>query len=264
MKKAVAVALLGVAFSSVSVLADDIGTAPPPIRHVRIAIDGGYPPFSMVTAEGELAGFDVDIARALCDAAELDCEIVTQDWDGMIPGLMARKFDAVVASMAITPERLEKVDFTHKYYTSPGKFVAPKDADLEITPEGLAGRTACVQVSTIHERYLRATFPDADVQTYRSQQEALFDLAAGRCDVLLGEGIMLEDAFLETPEGEGFAFVGPTVSDPKWYGEGAGIAVHKGDAELVRILNAAIDEIRANGTYARINDRYFDFDIYGE
>lgn len=129
---------------------------------------------------------------------------------------------------------------------------------------GLAGKTACVQVSTIHENYLRDNFPDAVIQTYRTQQDALFDLAPGRCDVLPDERIMLEAGFLEPPAGEGFAFVGPTVSDPRWYGEGAGIAVHKGDKELVEILNAAIDKIRAEGTYARINDAYCDFDIYGD
>jgi ABC-type amino acid transport substrate-binding protein len=177
---------------------------------------------------------------------------------------MADKFDAVVASMAITPERREKVDFTRKYYISPAKFVARKDAGIEISPEGLAGKTACVQGATIHENYLRDSFPKLTIQTYETQQDATFDLVAGRCDVLLGEATVLSTGFLKQPEGAEFEYVGPAVADPRWYGEGAGIAVRKGNTELVELLNRAIDEIRANGTYARINAKYFDFDLYGE
>lgn len=243
-------------------LAPGDGRAAPP--KLRIATDGAYPPFSMVTPEGELAGFDVDIARALCAAVEVECEIIQHDWDGMIPGLMADKFDAVVASMAITEERRARVDFTRKYYISPARFISARGAQIEISPEGLAGRIACVQGGTIHENYLRGSFPGLEIQTYRTQQDATFDLAAGRCDVLLGEAVVLSGGFLKQPEGAAFGYVGPSVADPRWYGEGAGIAVRKGNTELVELFNRAIDAIRADGTYARINDKYFDFDLYGE
>lgn len=233
-------------------------------RLIRIGTEAAYPPFAMVTPEGELAGFDVDIARALCAAAGFECEIVSHSFDGLIPGLDARKFDAIVASMAITEERRKHVDFTEKYYVSPGRFVARQGAGIEISPTGLAGKVACVQGASIHENYLRDSFPDIETRIYGTQQEAVLDLIAGRCDVLLGEALSLGKDLLETPEGTGFAYVGPSISDPRWYGEGAGIAVRKGDSELVALFNEAIRKIRADGTYARINDKYFDFDIYGE
>lgn len=233
-------------------------------RKVVIGTEAAYPPFATITSEGELAGFDIDIARALCAAAGFDCTIVDHSFDGLIPGLLAGKFDALVASMAITDERRKQVDFTEKYYNSPGRFVARQDAGIAISPEGLAGRTACVQGATIHESYLRDVYPDTALKVYRTQQEAIMDLVAGRCDVLLGEGIVLARDLLETPEGAGFAYVGAPVSDPRWYGEGVGIAVRKGDTELREAFNRAIERIRADGAYATINDAYFPFDIYGE
>lgn len=233
-------------------------------RVIRIGTEAAYPPFAMITPEGELAGFDVDIARALCAAAAFECEIVSHSFDGLIPGLNAKKFDAIVASMAITDERRKHVDFTEKYYVSPGRFVARQGADIEISPAGLAGEVACVQGASIHESYLRGSFPDLDIKTYGTQQEAVMDLIAGRCDVLLGEALSLSGDLLQTPEGAGFVYLGESVSDPRWYGEGAGIAVRKGDSELASAFNRAIETIRANGAYAEINDKYFDFDIYGE
>ncbi len=233
-------------------------------RLIRIGTEAAYPPFASVAPDGELTGFDIDIAHALCAAAQVECEIVNHSFDGLIPGLNAKKFDAIIASMAITDERRKVVDFTDKYYVSPGRFVARKDAGIEISPAGLAGKVACVQGASIHESYFRDSFPDIETKAYGTQQEAVLDLIAGRCDVLLGEALSLGKDLLQTPEGADFAYVGPSVSDPRWYGEGAGIAVRKGDAELAALFNAAIEKIRADGTYARINDKYFDFDIYGE
>src|SRR3546814_5768114 len=122
--------------------------------------------------------------------------------------------------MSITEERRKHVDCTEKYYMSPGRFVAPKGADIEISPAGLAGKVACVQGASIHESYLRGSLPDLKMKTYGTQQEAVMDLIAGRCDVLLGEALSLGRDLLETPEGAGFVYVGESVSDPRWYGEG--------------------------------------------
>jgi lysine-arginine-ornithine-binding protein len=233
-------------------------------RVIRIGTEAAYPPFASIAPDGEFVGFDIDIARALCAAARVECEIENYSFDGLIPGLDAKQFDAIIASMAITEERRKVVDFTDKYYVSPGRFVAQKDANIEISPAGLADKVACVQGASIHESYFRDSFPDVETRTYGTQQEAVLDLIAGRCDVLLGEALSLDRDLLQTPEGDDFTYIGPTVSDPRWYGEGAGIAVRKGDSELVALFNAAIKQIRADGTYARINDKYFDFDIYGE
>jgi arginine/ornithine transport system substrate-binding protein len=233
-------------------------------ERLRIGVEGAYPPFSSVTPEGELVGFDIDIAKALCEQMQAECTLVQQDWDGIIPALLARKYDAIVASMSITEERKQKVDFTKKYYQTPARFVAKKGSGVEITPEGLEGKKVGVQRATIHDSFLTDNYGDSvEIVRYGTQDEANLDLVAGRVDLLLADSIALRDGLLKTPEGADFEFVGPSFSDPKWFGEGAGIAVRKGDTELQEKLNLAIDEIRANGTWDRIAQKYFDFDVYG-
>src|SRR5262245_41140975 len=127
-------------------------------RKVKIGTEGAYPPFNSIDTSGELVGFDIDIAKALCDAANFECEFVVQDWDGIIPGLIAKKYDAIIASMSITDERRKAVDFTDKYYNTPAKFVAAEGAGFDISPEGLAGKAIGVQRATIHENFVRAKF----------------------------------------------------------------------------------------------------------
>ncbi|MBB3066381.1 MULTISPECIES: ABC transporter substrate-binding protein [Limibacillus] len=230
---------------------------------VRVGTEGAYPPFNSIDDAGNLVGFDIDISNALCESAGLNCTFITQDWDGIIPGLQAKKYDAIIASMSITPKRMEVVDFTGKYYNTPAKFVAAKDSNFDISPDGLAGKVVGVQRATIHEDFLRATFPKAEVRNYGTQEEANADLASGRLDLVMADSVALLDGFLETPDGEGFQFVGPDYNDPKFHGEGAGIAVRKGEDKLRECLNEAISDIRAKGIYQKINEKYFDFDVYG-
>jgi lysine-arginine-ornithine-binding protein len=232
-------------------------------QHVKIATEGAYPPFNSIDSDGKVQGFDVDIGNALCAAADLDCEWVVQDWDGMIPGLLAKKFDVILASMSITEERKQKVAFTNKYYNSGARFVAKKGADFDLTPEGLKGKAVGVQRATIHENFLRDTVPDADIRVYATQDEANADMVAGRLDLLLADSVALDEGFLKTDQGADFAFIGPTYSDPKWFGEGAGLALRKGDDALRETLNGAIKKIRDDGTYKTIQDKYFTYDIYG-
>ena len=232
---------------------------------LRIGTEGAYPPFNWIDDEGNLKGFDVDIAKALCEEMNRECEFVVQDWDGIIPGLLAKKYDAIVASMSITEERAKKVDFTDKYYQTPARFVAPKGSDIEITEEGLDGKTIGVQRATIHENFVRDNFGDvADVKAYATQDEANLDLIAGRLDAILADSIALQESLLESDAGEDFEFVGPGFTDPKWFGEGVGIAVRPGEDALRKDFNEAIAAIRQGGTYQKINDKYFDFDVYGE
>ena len=230
---------------------------------VRIGTEGAYPPFNSIDSSGNLVGFDVDIAKALCKAAHFKCEFVVQDWDGMIPGLIAKKYDAIIASMSITEERKQKVDFTNKYYSTPAKFVAKEGANFDISAEGLAGKAIGVQGATIHENFVRDNFPDTTVRSYKTQDEANQDLVSGRVDLVLADSVALLDGFLNTDAGKGFAFFGPGYTDPKWFGDGVGIAIRKGQDDLRMKLNAAIDQIRADGTYKTIQDKYFDFDVYG-
>ena len=232
-------------------------------RKVKIGTEGAYPPFNSIDAQGKLVGFDVDIANALCEAANFECEFVVQDWDGIIPGLIAKKYDAIIASMSITEQRKEVVDFTDKYYNTPAKFVAGKDADFDISPEGLAGKVVGVQRATTHENFLRGEFPEVEIRTYATQDEANADLVSGRLDLIMADSVALLEGFLTTDEGQDFEFVGPDYNDPRYHGEGAGIAIRKGEDELRALFNEAIDEIRADGTYQAINEKYFDFDVYG-
>ncbi|MFO1035593.1 MAG: ABC transporter substrate-binding protein [Geminicoccaceae bacterium] len=230
---------------------------------VRIGVEGAYPPFSSVDPSGQVVGFDIDIANALCTAMNADCKLVQQDWDGIIPALLAKKYDAIIASMSITEERKKTVDFTNKYYQTPAQFVAKKGSGIEITKEGLAGKKVGVQRATTHDAFVTAKFGDTvEVVRYGTADEANLDLVAGRIDLRLDDIVALDQGLLKTDQGKDFEMVGPPQQDPI-FGEGAGIAVRKGDDKLREAFNKAIDQIRADGTYKAIQDKYFTFDVYG-
>ncbi len=241
------------------------GAAAADMKKVTLGTEGAYPPFNWIDENGDLQGFDIEIGNALCAAAKLDCTWEVQDWDGIIPGLLAKKYDTIVASMSITEERKQKVDFTGKYYTTPAKFVRMKGSGIEISDEGLDGLAVGVQRATIHENFLRDNYGDiVTIKAYATQDEANLDFVAGRVDLLLADSMALQGGFLDTPDGADAEFVGPDFTDPQWFGDGAGIAVRKGEGELLEALNGAIAAIRADGTYKAINDKYFDFDVYGD
>jgi arginine/ornithine transport system substrate-binding protein len=231
---------------------------------IRIATEGAYAPFNYVTPDGELAGFDVDIAKALCAELKAECTLVKQDWDGMIPALNQRRFDAIVASMSITPDRLEQVGFTDKYYQTPARAVIKKGSGVEISETGLTGKKIGVQRETIHDRFVTDTFGGvAEIVRYGTQDEANLDAVAGRVDVLFADSIALSEGFLKTEQGNDFEFAGPEFRDPNYFGTGAGIAIRKEDTDLRDTLNRALAAIRSNGTYDQIAAKYFDFDVYG-
>ncbi len=234
-------------------------------KKVRVGVEGAYPPFSSVTPEGELVGFDIDIAKALVAAMGAEIDLVAQDWDGIIPALLAKKYDCIVASMSVTEERKQKVAFTNKYYNTPAKFIAKKGAVGVFSKESVQGKTVGVQRATIHDKYLTDNYGDSvTIKRYGTQDEVYLDLIAGRLDMLLADSVATSDGFLKKPEGADYEFVGPDLTDPKWFGVGAGIACRKEDKDLVNALNAAIVKIREDGTYQKIQDKYFDFNVYGE
>jgi lysine-arginine-ornithine-binding protein len=239
------------------------GTQAQDKQKVKIGTEGAYPPFNSIDTDGKLVGFDIDIANALCAAANFECEFVVQDWDGIIPGLIAKKYDAIIASMSITEQRKEVVDFTNKYYNTPAKFVAAEGAGFDISPEGLAGKAVGVQRATTHENFLRGEFPEVEIRAYATQDEANADLVSGRVDLVMADSVALLGGFLETDAGQGFEFVGPDYNLPEYHGEGAGIAIRKGEDDLRATFNEAIDQIRNDGTYQAIAGKYFDFDVYG-
>ncbi len=224
---------------------------------IRIATEGAYAPFNMVDASGQLTGFDVDIAKALCAEMKADCSIVAQDWDGIIPGLRARKYDAIIASMSITKERLRVVDFTERYYSNVLAFVAPEGKAFDTSKAALKGKTIGAQRATIAGQYLEDNLADVvTVKLYDTQDNAYLDLSSGRLDGLLSDKFPAYD-WLQTDASKGFEFKGTDID----INDEIGIAVRKGD-KLKAKLNAALQAIRANGEYDKINAKYFPFSIY--
>lgn len=223
---------------------------------LRIATEGAYPPFNFVDASGELQGFDVDIARALCAEMQVECEITAQAWDGIIPGLNAGRYDAIVASMSITPARLEAVNFTQPYYQAGAVLVAPVGSDIAPEADSMDGRVIGVQRASTYASLVEQRFPGADVRLYDTVENHNLDLTAGRIDGVIAQRIFMSN-WLASDEGKGYEMKGEAMLDPDILGLGAGIAVRKEDTDLLARLDAALTTIMDNGTYAEINDRYF-------
>lgn len=234
-----------------------------PALALNVCVEGAYPPFSETAADGSIIGFDIDIANALCAQIGETCTLVKTDWDGIIPALLEKKCDAIVASMSSTAERKQVIDFTGKYYQVPNEFVGRADSGIEITEAGLAGKVVGAQRGTIHQAYMEKHWPGVQLTLYGSQDEAILDLTSGRIDLLVGDAIQVEEGFLKTPQGEGYARIGDQFYDPAIHGEGAAVGVRKDSAELRDKLSAAILAIRASGQYDEIQKKYFDIDIYG-
>jgi lysine-arginine-ornithine-binding protein len=235
-------------------------------KQVRIGTEGAYPPFNGLDASGQLVGFDIDIGKALCEKMKVTCTFVAQDWDGIIPALLGGKYDAIVASMTITEERKKKVAFTKKYYQTPPAFIGPKDTKItDWSPEGLKGKIIGTQSSTTHSNFLEEIYKPAgaEVKLYPTQDEANADLAAGRLDAVEADKIVLTD-WLKKPDASccEWKMDVDAVKYIKYFGEGQGIATRKEDTDLVAMFDKAIDEIIADGTYKKINDKYFPFYIY--
>lgn len=226
---------------------------------IVLAADAEYPPFNFKNDAGEIVGFDVEISLAACEAAGLDCEFTAQAWDGLIPGLLIGKYNAISASMFATEERRKQVDFSDKLYQTPSQFLVAKDSDLQISAEGLAGKTLAAQRGSVQADHIEATYgATSTIQLYDTQDQANLDLAAGRVDALLGEVIALTEGFLESETGKGFDWRGPEFK----LGDGIAIAIRKEDTDLRDALNAGIAAIREDGTYQEISERYFGRDIY--
>ncbi|GAC1040907.1 lysine/arginine/ornithine ABC transporter substrate-binding protein [Rhizobium sp. No.120] len=226
--------------------------------------DATYPPFESLDAGGKFTGFDIDITNALCDHMKVKCTFVNQDFDGIIPALQAKKFDAIISSMSITPEREKIVDFTNKIYNTPPAIAVPKDSALkEATDEALKGKTIGAQSSTTHANYASAHLKDAELKLYPSADEYKLDLSNGRIDAAIDDVVVLSE-WVKSDAGNCCKMLGTLKSDPVINGVGAGIAIRKGDTALKDKLNAAIAAIRADGTYKKIQDKYFDFDVYGD
>lgn len=234
-----------------------------PIK-VGIATEA-YPPFASPDAAGNWVGWEVDMIGAVCKAAELECVVTPVAWDGIIPALTSGQIDAIMASMSITPERMQTIDFSDKYYNTPTVIVGAKGVEMAPTAEGLAGKIIGVQVSTIHEAYVQKHFGAsvAEVKVYQTQDEANQDLVAGRIDATQADSIAL-DAFLATEAGAACCeSKGAVADDPEVLGLGVGVGLRKGEDELKAKFNAGIAKVLEDGTYEAISKPYFASSIYG-
>ena len=224
-----------------------------------------YPPFASPDASGKWVGWEVDMIGAVCKAAEMECEIVPVAWDGIIPALTAGQIDAIMASMSITPERMQTIDFSDKYYNTPTVIAGPKGVEMAPTPEGLAGKIIGVQVSTVHEAYVQKHFAAtaAEIKVYQTQDEANQDLVAGRIDATQADSIAL-DAFIATEAGAACCELkGAVADDQEVLGKGVGVGLRKGEDELKAKFNAGIAKVLSDGTYEAVSKPYFASSIYG-
>ena len=247
---------------------------------IRIGTEGAYPPWNSKDASGKLIGFEVELAWTLCRYIGQQCEIVEQDWDGMIPALIMRKFDAIMAGMSITDERKKAINFSQGYADEVASLAVMKGSNLEgmQTSEGinlsiksgavkkdlktitsaLAGKTVCVQTATIHQNFLESgDVGKVNVRTYKTQDEVNLDLTSGRCDVALAAAVAFTD--YAEKSGKPVALVGPTFSGGA-FGNGVGVGIRKDDTELLKAFNSAINKARKNGDISRIATKWFGFD----
>ena len=253
-------------------------------KSIRIGTEGAYPPWNNLNSAGELEGAEIDFGNEACKRMGVDCEWVTQDWDGIIPALLNGKYDIIIAGMSITEERKQKVNFTNGYMTDGARFAVLKDsglADLKIA--GMAkvnlnnaggkeqaaigqliaamnGKNVCVQSSTIHQNFLEKHMSGAvEVSLYQAVDDHNLDLAAGRCDAILADVGSIID-FMETDGGVDIAFTGPTFSGGV-FGDGVGGAIRKEDTDILEMWNKVIAEMSEDGTTANITKKWFGRDI---
>ncbi|NLD10110.1 MAG: transporter substrate-binding domain-containing protein [Xanthomonadaceae bacterium] len=232
---------------------------------IKIGIEGSYPPFSYISPERTIEGFEPDLARLFCEKMERKCEIVQVDFDALIPSLNTKRIDAILASMSITDDRKKAIDFTKKYYQTPARFVAPKGKNYDITKEGLKKKRIGVQSGTIHEIYLNDEFRKiAKIRSYRNLDEAMIDLETGRIDLVFADVVPLDTGYLQKGYGERIEFVGPDFMDEKWFGEGVGVGIRKGENELRESFEKAIKASRDDGSYKEVEAKYFSYDVYGK
>ena len=247
---------------------------------VKIGTEGAYPPWNAKDESGKLIGFEVELANWLCIYMKADCTIVEQDWDGMIPGLIMRKYDAIMAGMSITGERMKVINFSQGYADEVAQLAVMKGSSLEgmDTPSGinlslggsnvksalktltgaLAGKTVCVQTATIHQNFLESgDVGSVTVRTYKTQDEVNLDLAAGRCDAALAAAVAFTD--YAEKSGKPVVLTGPTFSGGA-FGNGVGVGIRKDDTDLLKAFNKAIDQARENGKISELAIKWFGFD----
>ncbi len=230
---------------------------------LRFVTETDYPPFNYRDEDGTLTGFNVDLARAICRELNITCDISAVGWSRLLPSLKEDEADAVMASLAITPQTIAQADFTDSYYATPAKFVVRNDSKIEnVTPEDLDGVKIGVVTNTAHEAYLKHFFSESEIVSFETDEAARQALKAQEIELLFGDAISLM-FWINGSESEGCCqFRGRGFLEAKYFGEGVGIAVEKGDIRLKEVLNYALARIRASGRLEELLLRYFPLAIY--
>lgn len=230
---------------------------------IRIGVDSAYPPFESIARDGQPVGFTIDVGNALCARLNARCVWVQSSFDGLIPGLKARKFDVILSSMAVTEKRREQIDFTDRVYRNQTRLIVAKGSTLAPDVKKLAGRRVGVQQGTVQEAYGRQKWAPhrIEIVPYATYNQAYADLLVRRLDAVMIDAVQGKLGFLDTPRGEGFAFAEGVIYDARIMGSGNAAGVRKSDPELRDALNRALAEIRRDGTYRRIEAKYFDLDM---
>lgn len=225
---------------------------------IRFLTENDYPPFNYAGPDGNPAGFNVDLARMICEELKIACTIQMRRFDTLIDSLSDNRGDAVMASLAVTPETRKRVDFTDPYYRTPARFVAKRDLQIDdLKPEMLEGRKVAVVEGTAHEAYLKALFTEVDVKSYRSSEAARDALRSGEVDLLFGDGISLAFWLNGTDSGNCCAFRGGPFLESRYFGEGVGIAVKRGNDPLRQGFNWALFRLWEKGRFSDLWLRYF-------
>ena len=231
---------------------------------IRLGIDVPYEPFVVRNAEGDLEGFEIDLGNELCARANLECSWVEQGWDGIIPGLLARKYDAILSSMAITPERERQVMFSLPYYNTPSVWITARDRDIDISDkDSLKGLSVGVQRGTIRDVYVTQEYGDVlDIHRYGSSQDVVNDLKSGRLDLTFEDFPIANDAIDFRKDDSPYKQLGDSIKTPtSIFGEGAAMAFRQRDKALAAKFDKAICEVYADGTFDELMEKYFDYDL---
>ncbi len=233
------------------------------LERLRFVTDSDYPPFNYLDEEGALTGLNVDLARALCDELSVECDVTNLDWSELVPAVEQRQADAVIASIRTSEESLLNLDFTDPYYHTPARFVAPKDSPLSDTsPTALRGKRIAVAAGTAHEAFLRDFYAESEIVVLEDVEKAREALQAGKADILFGDGIGQMFWLNGTLSEDCCAFRGGPYAESKYFGEGVGIAVRRGDRKLRVILNYGLSELRRSGRLEELYRRYFPLSFF--
>jgi polar amino acid transport system substrate-binding protein len=228
------------------------------ITLIRFLTEIDYPPFNYVGSDGNPAGFNIDLARMICEELKIACTIQMRRFDTLLDSLDANRGDAVMASIALTLETRKRVDFSDAYYRTPARFVARREIVMkELRPELLEGKEVAVVAGSAHEAFLKALFTEADLRTYATPELAREALRRGEVDLLFGDGISLAFWLNGTESQNCCAFVGGPFTESRYFGEGVGIAVKRGNDTLRRGFNWALFRLWEKGRFSDLWLRYF-------